>query len=79
MGVRLLRLLSLRWAPLSVLVATTFAFVLTFTANGVQVTIASTVMLQAQPNKNLNIRLLEGRARITTQAGSQLMKPGNSF
>jgi hypothetical protein len=48
----------------------------TFTANGVQVTIASTVMLQAQPNKKLNIRLLEGRARVTTTAGSQTMKPG---
>jgi hypothetical protein len=40
------------------------------------VTIASTVMLQAQPNKKLNIRLLEGRARVTTKAGSQMMKPG---
>jgi hypothetical protein len=48
----------------------------TFTANGVQVTIASTVMLQAQPNKKLNIRLLGGRAHITTPAGSQSMKPG---
>jgi len=36
-GIRLLRLLSLRWAPLSLLLATTFAFVLTLTANSHQI------------------------------------------
>jgi cellulose synthase (UDP-forming) len=41
-GVRLLRLLSLRWAPLSVLLATTFAFTLTLTVNGQHIAEAAT-------------------------------------
>jgi hypothetical protein len=48
----------------------------TFTANGVQITIASTVMLHATKNGTMEIRLLEGRARVTTPAGTQTMEPG---
>jgi hypothetical protein len=48
----------------------------TFTANGVQITIASTVMLHATKNGSLEIRLIEGRARVTTASGTQTMQPG---
>jgi hypothetical protein len=48
----------------------------TFTANGVQITIASTVMLHATKNGSMEIRLIEGRARVTTPSGTQTMQPG---
>jgi hypothetical protein len=48
----------------------------TFTANGVDITIASTVMLTAERNKSMRVGLLEGRARVKTKAGVQTLKPG---
>src|SRR5262245_60315808 len=48
----------------------------TFTANGVQVTIASTIFLHAVPNKSMQVELIEGHARVTAPAGSQTLQPG---
>ena len=48
----------------------------TFTANGVQISIASTVVLRAQRNKAMSVQLVEGHARLTTPAGSLTLKPG---
>ncbi len=48
----------------------------TFTANGVQVTIASTIYLHAVPRKSMEVELIEGHARVTTAAGSQTLQPG---
>jgi hypothetical protein len=48
----------------------------TFTANGAQVTIASTVVLMATPNKSMSVELVEGSARVTTAAGSRTLQPG---
>ncbi|MCC7447937.1 MAG: hypothetical protein IT324_11000 [Anaerolineae bacterium] len=50
----------------------------TFTANGVQVTIASTVILRAERNKSLDISLVEGHARVTTPQGSTTLQPGQT-
>lgn len=50
----------------------------TFTANGVQVTIASTVILRAERNKTLDVLLVEGHARVTTPQGSQTLQPGQT-
>jgi len=50
----------------------------TFTANGVQVTIASTVILRAERNKSFDISLVEGHARITTPQGSTTLQPGQT-
>lgn len=48
----------------------------TFTANGMQISIASTVMLRAIRNQSMSVELIEGRARLTTPAGSQTLQPG---
>jgi hypothetical protein len=48
----------------------------TFTANGVRITIASTVVLRAERNKSMSIELVEGNARLSTASGSQTLKPG---
>jgi len=48
----------------------------TFTANGVQITIASTITLKASPNKAMTVDLVEGHARVSTAAGTQTLKPG---
>jgi hypothetical protein len=48
----------------------------TFTANGLQISIASTVMLRAVRNQSMSVELIEGHARLTTPAGSQTLQPG---
>ncbi len=48
----------------------------TFNANGVQVTIASTVVLRAQPDQQMQVELVEGHARVTADGISQILKPG---
>jgi hypothetical protein len=48
----------------------------TFTANGVQITIASTIVLHAERNRAMSVGLIEGHAQITTNSGSQILKPG---
>jgi hypothetical protein len=47
-----------------------------FTANGVQITIASTIFLSASPKKTMDVQLVEGHARVTAPAGSQTLNPG---
>ncbi len=49
---------------------------MTFTANGVKVSIASTVVLRAMRNKSLQVQLIEGHATVTTPIGSQTLLPG---
>ena len=48
----------------------------TFSANGVQITIASTIVLHAQPNLAMNVSLVEGHAQVKTSAGTQTLLPG---
>jgi hypothetical protein len=48
----------------------------TFTANGVKITIASTIVLRAERNKSMSVELVEGHAQLTTTAGSQTLQPG---
>jgi len=48
----------------------------TFNANGVQITIASTIVLHAQPNQTMTIGLIEGQAQVKTAAGFQTLLPG---
>jgi hypothetical protein len=48
----------------------------TFTANGVEVTIGSTVVLRAERNRAMTIELIEGHARITAMGGTRVLKPG---
>jgi hypothetical protein len=50
----------------------------TFTANGVIVSIASTVMLQAIPNQQMSVHLIEGHATVSTAKGSQTLLPGQA-
>ncbi|MCC7450752.1 MAG: hypothetical protein IT324_25280 [Anaerolineae bacterium] len=50
----------------------------TFTANGVQITIASTVILRAERNKTMDVLLVEGHARVTAPQGSQTLQPGQT-
>jgi hypothetical protein len=47
-----------------------------FSVNGVQVTIASTVLLTAERNKSMSVGLVEGHARIATNGGAQALQPG---
>src|SRR5262249_53244372 len=47
-----------------------------FTANGVNVTIASTIFMRATPNGSMEIELIEGHARVTTFLGTQILTPG---
>src|SRR5258708_21053950 len=48
----------------------------TFNANGVQITIASTIVLHAQPNQTMTIGLIEGQAQVKTPGGTQTLLPG---
>lgn len=48
----------------------------TFTANGVDITIASTILLTAERNKGMSVGLIEGHARVSTSAGVQTLNPG---
>jgi hypothetical protein len=50
----------------------------TFTANGVEITIASTIKLQAEANKAMSVALIEGHAKVSTAAGAQVLQPGQS-
>jgi len=50
----------------------------TFNANGAQITIASTILLQAQPNKVMTVSLIEGHAQVSTASGTQTLLPGQS-
>jgi hypothetical protein len=49
---------------------------ITFTANGVQITIASTIVLRAERNKSMSVELVEGSAKLTAAGKSQTLKPG---
>jgi hypothetical protein len=49
---------------------------ITFTANGVKISIASTIVLRAERNKSMSIELVEGHARLSTAKGSQTLQPG---
>jgi len=50
----------------------------TFTANGVDITIASTVLLSAEPNKTMTVGLVEGHAQVSTSDGTQTLLPGQA-
>ena len=41
----------------------------TFTANGVQISIASTIVLRAERNKSMSVELVEGSAKLTAASG----------
>ena len=47
-----------------------------FNANGVNIQIASTILLQAVPDKTLEVTLIEGHATVSTSGGSQNLLPG---
>ncbi|MEP7284947.1 MAG: hypothetical protein ABI947_04175, partial [Chloroflexota bacterium] len=49
----------------------------TFTANGVKITIASTVVLRAERGKTMSIGLIEGHATVETAFGKQSLTPGD--
>lgn len=61
-----------------VIVRSPKGFRVTFTVNGVQVSIASTIRLRATAFKAMEIDLVEGHAWITTLAGTQAMEAGQS-
>ena len=48
----------------------------TFTMNGVQISIASMIAVRATPHKTLDIELLEGHASVSTSLGGQILQPG---
>jgi hypothetical protein len=48
----------------------------TFTANGTQITIASTILLRAEQGKQMSVTLIEGHATVKNSQGSQELKPG---
>ena len=50
----------------------------TFNANGVTITIASTVRLKAVPNKSMTVELIEGHATVSTPKGSRVLQPSQS-
>jgi hypothetical protein len=47
-----------------------------FNANGVQITIASTIVLRATRHQSMSVQLVEGHARVTAAGGSQTLQPG---
>lgn len=49
-----------------------------FTANGVTMDIGSTVVLQASPNKAMQVQLVEGSAKITANNSTAMLVPGQS-
>lgn len=49
---------------------------ITFSANGVQITIASTIIMHAEANKQMTIQLIEGKAEIKANNVSRLLYPG---
>src|SRR5712691_2211233 len=50
----------------------------TFTANGAQVTIASTVTLSAASGNSMNIHVMDGHARVTSNGTSKVLQSGQS-
>src|SRR5258708_25674 len=48
----------------------------TFNANGVQISIASTIVLKATAHQSMSVQLVEGHAQVTTSEGTQTLKPG---
>ncbi len=50
----------------------------TFNANGVQITIASTIVMRAQRGQDMSVTLVEGHARVTAAGVSQVLQPGQS-
>jgi hypothetical protein len=49
-----------------------------FNANGVQITIASTIILRAQRGQSMSVTLIEGQARVTANGVSQVLQPNQS-
>jgi hypothetical protein len=50
-----------------------------FSANGVNIDIGSTVVLKAERNKQLTVRLLEGSAKVTANYRLAYLTPGQSL
>jgi hypothetical protein len=48
----------------------------TFTVNGVQITMASTVVLRAERNKSMSVQLVEGSASVVAAGVTQVLLPG---
>jgi len=48
----------------------------TFTVNGAQITMGSTIVLRAERNKSMSIQLIEGSALVTASGGTQVLTPG---
>ncbi len=48
----------------------------TFSANGVDIAISSSIMMQAVRSQFMSVELVEGHARVTTPQGSQTLQPG---
>lgn len=61
-----------------VIVRSPKGFRVTFTVNGVQISIASTIRLRATAFKAMEIDLVEGHAWVTTLAGAQTLESGQS-
>jgi hypothetical protein len=49
---------------------------ISFKANGVDISIASTIRMYAETNKQMAVQLLEGHATVATAQGSVQLKPG---
>jgi hypothetical protein len=48
----------------------------TFTANGVQITMASTVLLRAEKGRAMDVQLIEGHANVRTKSGATTLVSG---
>src|SRR5258708_33488610 len=48
-----------------------------FTANGVDVTLGSTALMQASPNQEMTVNILEGQGQAQSQGGTQQVSAGN--
>lgn len=48
----------------------------TFTANGVQITMASTVLLRAAKGRAMDVQLIEGHASVRTKSGASALTTG---
>jgi hypothetical protein len=49
-----------------------------FNVNGVDIKIASTILLSAQLGQRMSVQLIEGRAEVSTAQGSQVLQPGQA-
>lgn len=49
-----------------------------FTVNGVNVAIASTIFMRATPGKSMDIQLIEGHAMVATSTGLAVLSPGET-